>query len=324
MRRAMAEADVGDDVYGEDPTIARLEARVAELLGKEAALFVPSGTMANQLALAVHTTPGDEVLTDADAHILHYESGAAAALSGLQITPLPGARALPSPETVTTASRGGYYWEPRTRLVWLENTANRAGGLVLDPAGTHAVAEVARAHNLALHLDGARLWNAAVATGTEEATLAAPFDTVSVCLSKGLGAPVGSLLAGPKDLVQRAHRLRKRWGGGMRQVGILGAAGLYALDHHRARLADDHAHARLIADAVAGLPGVSAAPPDTNIVMVDVPMRAADAVAALAEAHVRVSAFGPHRLRLTTHLDVTAEDAAFAAEALRRVLGGDA
>jgi threonine aldolase len=322
MRRAMAEADVGDDVYGEDPTIQRLEARVAELLGKEAALFVPSGTMANQLALAVHTEPGDEVLTHTDAHILHYESGAAAALSGLQITPLPGPRGLPAPEAFATAIRGGYYWEPRTRLVWLENTANRAGGLVLDDAGTQAVVDVARAHALALHLDGARLWNAAVATGRSEFDLAAPFDTVSVCLSKGLGAPVGSLLAGPAALVQRAHRFRKRWGGGMRQVGILGAAGLYALDHHRARIADDHAHARLLAGAVQGLDGVSAAVPDTNIVMVDIPMPAAEAVSRLADAGVRVSAFGPHRLRLTTHLDVTDGDAAFAADALRRVLGG--
>ena len=320
MRRAMAEAEVGDDVYGEDPTILALEARVAELLGKEAALFVPSGTMANQLALAVHTEPGDEVLTHSDAHILHYESGAAAALSGLQITPLAGPRALPAPDTFALASRGGHYWEPRTRLVWLENTANRGGGTVLDPAGTQAVADLARALGLALHLDGARLWNAAVATGQSEAALAAPFDTVSVCLSKGLGAPVGSLIAGPTALVRRAHRLRKRWGGGMRQVGILGAAGLYALDHHRADLADDHARARTLADACTAL-GLAVVPPESNILMVDTPGPAPDAVAALAEHGVHVSAFGPNRLRLTTHRDVDDAGLEAACEALRRVFG---
>ena len=320
MRRAMADAEVGDDVYGEDPTVARLEARVAELLGKEAALFVPSGVMGNQLALKVHTQPADEVIAERGAHVVNYESGAGGLLSGVGFALVDGERGHLTPEGAEGAVRAGYYWEPRSRLVWSENTANRAGGTVLRPAAAAAVADVARRHGLGLHLDGARLWNAAVALGTSEAELAAPFDTVSVCLSKGLGAPVGSVLAGPRDLVRDAHRYRKMWGGGMRQVGILAAAGLHALDHHRARLADDHARARAFAEGLAALPrlAVDLATVETNIVMVDVPGPAVEAAGALAARGVRVSPFGPRRLRATFHLDVSDADvdaarAAFAA-----------
>lgn len=310
MRRAMAEAEVGDDVYGEDPTVNRLEAVVAERLGKEAALFVPSGTMANQLALKVHTEPSDEVIVERGAHVVNYESGAGGLLSGVQFLMLDGLRGHLAADQIPQAVRAGYYWEPRSRLVWCENTANRAGGTVMLPEAAADVAALARERGLALHLDGARLWNAAIALGLDEATLAAPFDTVSVCLSKGLGAPIGSLVAGPRALIERAHRFRKMWGGGMRQVGLLAAAGLHALDHHRDRLADDHAHARRLAEGLAALPNVSVDldTVETNIVMFDVPGYAVTVAQELAEAGVRVSPFGPHRLRATTHLDVSADE----------------
>ena len=233
MRQAMFEAEVGDDVFGEDPTVVRLEARVAELLGKEAALFVPTGVMGNQIALHVHTRPGDEVLLAERSHIYHYESGAPAALSGVQLRPLGDARGTVTADDVVAGTRGGYDWEPRTRLLCLENTVNKAGGLVYPQDVAEEACAEAHARGLATHLDGARLWNAAVASGRLEAELAAPFDTVNVCLSKGLGAPVGSVLAGPADLMRRARRVRKMLGGGMRQVGILAAAGLHALQHHR-------------------------------------------------------------------------------------------
>jgi len=322
MRRAMADAEVGDDVYGEDPTVKRLEATVAERLGKEAALFVPSGTMSNQLALNVHTRPGDEAIVERGAHVVNYESGAGAVLSGVQFQMLDGERGHLRADQIAGAVRAGYYWEPASRVVWCENTANRAGGTIQLPREAEAVAREARRFGLALHLDGARLWNAAVALGVAEADLAAPFDTVSVCLSKGLGAPVGSVLAGPKDLVAEAFRWRKRWGGGMRQVGILAAAGLYALEHNRDRLADDHARARRLAETLNGLPGVTVdlATVETNIVMVDVPGTAVDAAARLADAGVRVSPFGPQRLRLTTHLDVTDDDLDRALAAMTHVL----
>ena len=319
MRQAMLEAEVGDDVFGEDPTVARLQARVAALLGKEAALFVPSGTMSNQVALHLHTRPGDEVIVEANAHVFNYESGAGAFLSGVQFQPVAAPRGRMAPGHVHGAVRAGHYWEPYTRLLWLENTVNRAGGVVLDFDETRACLAAARARGLATHLDGARLWNAAVASGRSERDWAEGFDTVSVCLSKGLGAPVGSVLAGPRELVERAVRVRKMLGGGMRQVGVLAAAGLYALDHHRARLADDHARARRLADAIAALPrlGIDLETVETNIVMFDVPEPATEAVGKLAARGVAVSAFGPHRLRATTHLDTGDDDIAAATDALR-------
>ncbi|MEM1044006.1 MAG: GntG family PLP-dependent aldolase [Bacteroidota bacterium] len=310
MRQAMAEAEVGDDVFGEDPTVERLEARVADLLGKEAALFVPTGVMGNQLAIKVHTRPGDEVVLAERSHVFHYEAGSPAVLSGVQLRPVGNARGMLTGGDVRAVVRGRYDWEPRTRLVCLENTVNKAGGVVYPLDLAHEVAEAAREHGLALHLDGARLWNAAVASGHSEADLAAPFDTVSVCLSKGLGAPVGSMLAGETETVRLARRYRKLFGGGMRQVGILAAAGLHALDYHRADLAADHARARRLAGAFAALPGfgIDPASVETNIVLVETKQPAEVVLARLAEHSVQMVAFGPHTVRATTHRDLSDAD----------------
>jgi threonine aldolase len=323
MRGAMVEAEVGDDVFGEDPTAQRLEARVAELLGKEAGVFVPSGVMGNQLAIKVHTRPGDEVVVAERSHIYHYESGAPGVLSGVQLRPLEDPRGFLTGEAVAAAVRGRYDWEPRTRLVCLENTVNKAGGRVYPLDLIHDVAHAAREHDLALHLDGARLWNAAVASGLSEAEIAAPFDTVSVCLSKGLGAPVGSVLAGSEEAIRLARRYRKLFGGGMRQIGILAAAGLYALDHHRAGLADDHRRARRLATALAALPGfdVDPAAVETNIVLAETERPAAEVLESLAERGVRMVAFGPHTVRATLHRDLSDEDLDAALAVLAELFG---
>ncbi|MEM1126164.1 MAG: GntG family PLP-dependent aldolase [Bacteroidota bacterium] len=324
MRRAMAEAEVGDDVFGEDPTVQALQERVADLLEKEAALFVPSGTMCNQLALKVHTQPGDEVITERKGHLFNYESGAAGLLSGVQLNVVDGERGLLTPAHVEQATRAGYYWEPRSRLVWMENTVNKAGGVVYPEPLSRAVAQAARARHLALHLDGARLWNASAASGVAEAQYAAPFDTVSVCLSKGLGAPVGSVLAGRRDQIEAAHRYRKLFGGGMRQVGILAAAGLHALEHHRPRLAEDHVKAQRLAEAIAELPQFELDPASvqTNIVMFDVRDRtAADVLAELEADGVAMVPFGPQTIRATTHLDVSLEHIERVVQALHRRYG---
>ena len=310
MRRAMLEADVGDDVFGEDPTARRLEERVAELLGKDAALFVPSGVMGNQLALRSQSTPGDEVIVDELSHIYNFESGAAAALAGVQLNLIRGNRGIPSPEQVEAAVRPGNYWDPQTRLVCLENTVNKAGGAVVPLDIIDGVGAVVRRHDLRYHLDGARLWNAAVATGIPEARFAAPFDSVMVCLSKGLGAPVGSMLAADAETIKRAHRFRKMYGGGMRQIGMLAAAGLYALEHHRDRLADDHDNARRFAEGIAEISGfdVDVGSVETNIVLFDTIEPAASVVQAFREAGVLVTSFGPNTIRAITHLDVTREE----------------
>jgi threonine aldolase len=310
MRQAMVEAEVGDDVFGEDPTAQRLEARVAELLGKETAVFVPSGVMGNQLAIKVHTRPGDEVVVAERSHIYHYESGAPGVLSGVQLRPLEDARGFLTGDAVAAAVRGRYDWEPRTRLVCLENTVNKAGGRVYPLELIREVADAAREHDLALHLDGARLWNAAVASDHSEAEIAAPFDTVTVCLSKGLGAPVGSVLAGNAEAIRLARRYRKLFGGGMRQIGILAAAGLYALDHHRAGLADDHRRARRLAETLAALPGFSVDPDsvETNIVIAETERPAAEVLDRLAAHDVHLVAFGPHTVRATLHRDLSDAD----------------
>jgi threonine aldolase len=305
MRKAMAEAEVGDDVYGEDPTVRRLEDRVASLLGVEAALFTPSGTMANQIALRAHTRPGDEVILSRDAHCWRHESGALAALSGVQTQMMPGYTF--SAAEVKAAYRADDPYAAPTRVVAVENTHNMGGGAVWQPA---ALAEVtATAHGLGMitHLDGARLWNAAVATGLTERELAHGFDSISVCLSKGLGAPIGSVIAGPREFIRRCHRFRKMHGGGMRQAGVLAAAGLHAIEHHRARLADDHANARTFAEALAGAPNltIALAGVQTNIVMIDLERgTAADVVALAREQGVLVGTSGPQRIRVVTHLDV--------------------
>ena len=306
MREAMARAELGDDVYGEDPTVNRLEARAAELLGKEAALFFPSGTMANQASLHVLTRPGDVVLAAQDCHILRYESGAAAALAGLQIQVLgSGGRfgaedvrgALPPPDNHFA----------QVRVVAVENTHNDAGGKVFPFEELERIAALARERELRLHLDGARLMNAVVASGIAAATWAAPFDTVSICLSKGLGAPVGSVVASSRALYPELRRVRKRLGGGMRQVGGLAAAGLYALEHHVERLRDDHANAARLAAGLEALGLRVEGKPETNIVMFHVPEALAFWKAAAAKG-VRLNPPSGTRLRAVTHLDVASAD----------------
>lgn len=316
MRAAMASAEVGDDVYREDPTVQALEERTAALLGKEAALFVPSGSMANQIAILCHTQRGDEIIAGEGAHCAFYEVGAAAALSGAQFA-FAGKGGLFTAAEVLEAIKPPAYYLPRTRLVTVENTHNRAGGKVFPQAEILAIADVARAHGLAMHLDGARIWNAAAATELPVATLAAPFDTVSVCFSKGLGAPVGSALAGSAETIGRALRFRKMLGGGMRQAGVLAAAAIYALDHHRARLGDDHASAKAIAETLRSIDGAHVEPVETNIINLDTPSVPADAVVAAARQRgVLIGASGPHRVRIVTHLDLARDDLAWTAQAL--------
>jgi threonine aldolase len=316
MREAMASAAVGDDVYGEDPTVIELERRVAELLGKDSALFVPSGTMSNQIALLVHTRPGDEVVIGEGAHIAFYESGAGAALAGVQFAEA-GAGGLFDAEELSAVVKPQADYHPRTSLVCLENTHNRAGGRIFPQATVEAVVERARQHGLLAHLDGARLWHASIATGVSEAELARPFDTVSVCFSKGLGAPVGSALAGAQGALRAARRYRKMLGGGMRQAGILAAGALFALEHQRQRLSLDHDAARLLARLLATLPGVRVVPPETNIV--SLALDGLDAQAVVLEARGRgllLNATGPRSLRLVTHLDLSLTDVERAAERL--------
>jgi threonine aldolase len=303
MRAAMAEAPVGDDVYGEDPTINRLEQVAAELAGKEAALFVPSGTMANQIALRVHTRPGDEILCHQDGHPYNWEAAGAAVIAGAQCRGLPGERGLLDPETVEAAIRPDDPHIAPARLLVVEDTSNRGGGTVHPLDRLDALAEVAHRHGLATHLDGARVFNAVVASGVPLARRLQGYDTVSFCLSKGLGAPVGSLLCGPRDLLHTGRRVRKMLGGGMRQAGILAAAGLHALKHHVARLEEDHERAARLAAGLRAL-GLDAPEPDTNLVFVEGLSDARATVAALAGRGVRCGAVGPHTLRLALHLDV--------------------
>lgn len=311
MRRAMYEAEVGDDVFGEDPTVTRLQDEVASLLGKDAALFVPSGTMGNQLGLKIHTQPGDEVIVERTNHLFNYESGAPGLLSGVQLHVVDGNHGVLESSQVVGAIRAGYYWESPSRLVWLENTLNKAGGKVYPIENISSIAAVARKNDLALHLDGARLWNASAESGIAESAYASYFDTVNVCLSKGLGAPVGSVLAGSESHIKEAHRFRKLFGGGMRQVGILAAAGLYALHYHRPLLAEDHAKAKRLAEGLSEIAAISIDPrgTETNIVMFDVPERSALEVLDNLQAEgLAMVPFGPHTIRATTHFDVTMAD----------------
>jgi threonine aldolase len=325
MRRAMAEAEVGDDVFGEDPSVIRLEEQACALLGKEAAVFVPSGSMANQIALKVHCQPGDEVVVGENAHVYLYESGAGAAIAGVQFAVVGEGGLFAAADVDRVYKPGSNPHNAPTRLVCVENSHNRGGGVVWSRAQLDAVVQVARKHGLALHLDGARLLNAAAALGATAAELAAPFDSASLCFSKGLGAPVGSVLTGSHALISRARRFRKMLGGGMRQAGILAAAASFALANNVQRLREDHENARLIADRLAGLPGVTVdrAKVVTNIVMVDLgpALPATEAVlAALRSEGVICLALGPRRLRLVTHLDVSRADCERAAAVLVRVL----
>jgi threonine aldolase len=300
MRAAMADAEVGDDVYGEDPTVAALEADVAELLGHEAALFVPSGSLGNQLGIRLLVAPGYELVCDSLAHLARAELGAAAVFSGVTFRTWKATRGLLDVDAIAEliAPDAGPYLVS-TAAIAVENTHNFGGGTVQPADQVQAVADLARRYGLGLHLDGARLWNAHVATGRPLRELAAGFDTVSVCLSKGLGAPVGSLLVSTAERIVEARVWRKRYGAGMRQVGILAAAGRYALSHHVERLADDHARARRLAAAL----GADPATVDTNIVVLDA-AEAATVAAKAREQDVLVSALGPRFLRLVTHLDV--------------------
>jgi threonine aldolase len=324
MRRAMADAEVGDDVLDGDPTTRRLERRVAELLGKGDALFFPTGTQANQTGVAMCTTPGTELVLEANAHLVHYEVAGVALLTGVQIRPVTTPDGLLTADLVRGALRPASPHVPRVSAVAIENTHNMAGGRVLPVESLRAITALAAERRLPVHLDGARLWNAAAALGVAPATLTAGVATVMVSLSKALGCPVGSCLAFDADRRAEAWEIRKRLGGGMRQSGILAAAGLYALDVNLPRIVEDHANAKAFAQGVAGSNAVRALPPDTNIVMLDLAREgdAADrAVTALASAGVLCSAYGPRRLRFITHLDLSRADVERAAATVTRVLG---
>ncbi len=309
MRRAMAAAEVGDDIYGEDPTAQRLEERAAELLGHEAALFVTSGTMGNQIALMLHCRRGDEVVVGQDAHSQLYESGGAAALAGVQLAVAGSGGTFTVEEMESLVRPSSAFFMPRTRLVAIENTHNRAGGIVWREGRTEAICARARDLGLATHLDGARIWNASVACGRPPAELAAPFDTVSACFSKGLGAPVGSTLAGSVEAITEARRVRKMIGGAMRQVGVLCAAALYALDHNLDRIAEDHDNAQRLAMGLASIRGITIEidSVQTNIVNFDVP-NAEAFVARARETGVLLNAMAKTRVRAVTHLDVDQAD----------------
>jgi threonine aldolase len=321
MRKAIAEAEVGDDVFNDDPTVHRLQDRVAQLFGMEAALLVPTGTMANQIALRAHSQHGDELIMGKDSHTWRSEAGALASLAGLQ-TNITADYTFTAAE-VRAAYRGGD--DPHlslTRVVAIENTHNAAGGVCWDRAQLADVIAAAHELGLAAHLDGARIWNAAVAAGATEREMVAGFDSVSACLSKGLGAPIGSVIIGTREFIRRCLKLRKMYGGGMRQAGILAAAGLYALDHHRARLVDDHGNARALAERLAGARNlrVDLSKVQTNIVMIELERGTPAAVIQPArEAGVLIGASGAKRIRAVTHLDVDRAGVLRAAEVIANI-----
>jgi threonine aldolase len=319
MREAMAAAEVGDDVFGDDPTVLTLEARTAELLGKEAAAYMPSGTMTNQVAIRCHTQPGDEIVIQSHGHSYFYERGGAAALSGVTCRLVEGVRGVFTGEEVRAVLRPGNIHFPPTRVVCVENTHNVGGGKVWPLEAIADVAAVARKAGLRMHMDGARLWNAAVATGISEREFAAPFDSVSVCFSKGLGAPVGSALAGDADFIERARHFRKQFGGGMRQAGIIAAGALHAVENHRERLAEDHANARRLAEGLAGIAGLEIDPSEVETNIVAFRTREADArelVRRLAERGVGMLARDGRNIRAVTNLDVWAAHIDRAVEAI--------
>lgn len=325
MLAAMNAAEVGDDVFGEDPTVNKLEERVASMLGMESAIFVPSGTMSNQIAIRCHTVPGDELICEVNNHIFQYESGGPAALSGVMCQTMVGKDGVIDVLDFDGLVKPDADYAARTRLVCLENTHNRGGGKVFPLENTERISKWARTVGLAMHLDGARLWNAVVKTKIPLKTWTQHFHSVSVCFSKGLGAPVGSALAGPKEFIKRARRIRKLFGGGMRQAGILAAAAIYALDHHIDRLAEDHTNAQRLADMVSDIPGVTLASPtiDTNLLFVKLDPRlgtAAQAQARLQEQRVLALPTAVQTLRFVTHLDVNREQIERAGNVLRTVL----
>jgi threonine aldolase len=324
MYKAMMDAPVGDDVLGDDPTVIALQERVAALLGKEAALFTPSGTMANQIALKLHTRPGDAVICEEGCHILNYEGGAPAAISGVVLRTIAGKRGAFTADQVREKLTPGDSHYPRVRVVEIENTHNRASGAIFPQPAITDIAKLCRDSDIALHLDGARLWNAHVAAGIPLDALAEPFDTVSVCFSKGLGCPIGSTLAGNREHIKYAHRIRKYLGGGMRQSGILAGAALYALDHHVERLAEDHENAKLLASAFAEFPHVYPLEPDTNILIVEFDRALYDPEMvrqSLESRGVRSLAISHTRIRFVTHFDVSRDAALYACDVVKDVLG---
>ncbi len=319
MLEAMFAAPVGDDVFRQDPTVNRLEETAAHRFGMEAALFCPSGTMTNQLAIKCHTQPLDEVVCEEKSHIYQYEGGVYSLLSGVSMNLLHGERGKVLPGQVTTAVKPAYDWLPRTRLLVLENTCNKGGGSIYTHAEATAVVEEARQHGLAAHLDGARLFNALVETGESPAEWGQLFDSISICLSKGLGAPVGSLLLGTCELIDRARRYRKVFGGGMRQAGYLAAAGLYALDHHVERLRHDNQRARTLAATLVEQPYVaSVETTESNICIFHLRHQSAnDFLEVLKTEGILATPFGPRTVRFTTHLDVSEEQIAYVVERLQ-------
>ena len=327
MRAAMAAAEVGDDQYGEDPSINRLQERIAEVLGKEAALWLPTGTMANQSALRLLTRPGDDVIVTRESHAVWHEAGASGRNAGVQFTELGHGGTFTAQDFRAACKPQGHFMYPGTTLVEIENTHNRAGGVVWPQEEVARICAAARELRVASFLDGARLWNAAVASGVQPPAIAAPFDLVSVALSKGLGAPGGSLLAGSRELIARARRERRMLGGAMRQTGVFGAAGLYALEHHYGRLAEDHDNARRIAGVLATCPAIAidAATVQTNILVFDLAAGAPDAATLVERSRaegVLINAFGPRRVRVVTHLDVSREQCDHAAGVLARLAEG--
>jgi threonine aldolase len=328
MRQAMASAEVGDDVWDEDPTIHRLQERAADMVGKEASLFVPSGTMGNLCAVLSHTERGEEIILELDSHIFHSEAAGAAVVGGLQLRSLETPDGRLQPEQVRSAIRETDLHEPRTGLLCLENTHNRKGGTCLSPSQTRALAEVAHEAGFPVHLDGARVFNAAIAQGVDARELTRPVDSVMFCLSKGLSAPVGSMLAGSSDFIERARRMRKMLGGGMRQAGVLAAAGLIALNEMVERLAEDHANARRLAEGLQELPGVDVdlARVETNMVFGDcrLPLTARDFLERCVEVGVLIDLATPQRWRMVTHRGVSVEDVDYTIDAVRRMLGAPA
>ena len=322
MRAAMAQAEVGDDVYGEDPTINKLEARAAEIFGREAAIFVPTGSMGNQIALRLHTRQGQEVVCESRAHVLDWEMGMAAVFSGCQLRAVPGQRGVLRWNDIEPAlAISGLYYRAQTGLIWIENTHNMAGGAVTSLHIMHELAAGAHDRGLPIHLDGARVFNAAAALNTDVATLTQDFDTVNFCLSKGLCAPVGSLLVGTAESIRKARPLRKAMGGGMRQAGILAAAGLIALNEMPRRLHEDHSNAKLLANALAQVEGFNLNPDEveTNIVIFSTQTDAPTLVDAMRGRGVLASALSPRTIRLVTHRDVDTAACTRAAEAIQAV-----
>ncbi|HUU45112.1 MAG TPA: GntG family PLP-dependent aldolase [Acidobacteriota bacterium] len=325
MREAMMKAPVGDDVFEDDPTVNELQAKVAGMFGVEAALFVPSGSMGNQVCLYTHSKPGYELICDDNAHIDWYEVAAPAALSRLLMRPIPSNGGVPDPDLIEAAIRPVNIHSPETGIISVENTHNRHGGVIVPLAIMRRIAAIGAKHNVKCHLDGARIWNAHAATGVPLADWVVGFDSVSVCFSKGLGAPIGSAILGTREFVTRARRTRKMFGGGMRQVGIIAAAAIWAIDHQLPKLGEDHRRARRLAEQIARVPGVRLIPdpPPTNIVVIDVSERKIDTEKALArmkEQGVLIVPFGPGRLRAVANRDVDDDAIEVAAEVIRKTL----